>query len=290
MDKNSRKVSRRRFLMYVSALSPLFVFGGRAFNRAALAETPEATSAPTEPSALDCIAAPSFTEGPYFVDEKLNRSDIRIDPSDNSISAGVSLKLIINILGVKDNACTPVNNAQIDIWHCDAEGRYSDESANNTVGKKFLRGYQLTDAKGQVIFTTIYPGWYRGRTVHIHLKVRTFSADQKQSYAFNTQLFFDDDLSDQILSKAPYNTRGQRDTRNSNDMVFLGRDQGKSDPEDLGAKMIVKLTKDGDGYTGQINIGVDFSKPSAQPFSGPGGPDAGGPGPRLGTPPATPGN
>jgi protocatechuate 3,4-dioxygenase beta subunit len=186
-----------------------------------------------------------------------------------------------------------LKGAQIDIWHCDATGLYSDESANNTVGKKFLRGYQLTDENGLVNFTTIYPGWYSGRTVHIHGKVRTFSADGTASYAFNTQLFFDDTLSDQVFATAPYNTHPNRDTVNSTDMVYNGTDQGAATPDahDLGEKMLLTLTKDGDGYKTSLNIGVDLSKPSASSFSGPGGqggpggPGAGGPPSGGGTPP-----
>ncbi len=83
--------------------------------------------------------------------------------------------------------------AIVDIWHCDAAGVYSDatDPGFNTVGKKFLRGYQVTDANGGVQFTTIYPGWYRGRTVHIHFKVRA-KAKSGQSYEFTSQLYFDD--------------------------------------------------------------------------------------------------
>ena len=70
-------------------------------------------------------------------------------------------------------ACTPLANALVDMWHCDALGVYSDVSSQNTLGQRFLRGYQVSDANGQVQFLTIYPGWYAGRAVHIHFKVRT---------------------------------------------------------------------------------------------------------------------
>ncbi len=294
MGKKPNQLTRRQFLWHLSVLSPvlaMFALRGRAFSGLAWAQT--ATPAATiEPTALACVASPSMTEGPYFVDEKLNRSDIRTDPTDNSVKPGVPLRLAMALFGVNGNVCTPLKGAQVDIWHCDAMGLYSDEAANNTTGKKFLRGYQITDENGLVNFTTIYPGWYMGRTVHIHVKVRTFSPDGQQSYAFNSQLFFDDALTDQIHAQPPYNVHGKRDTTNATDMIFNGSDAGAAtpDPHDVGEKMLLTLTNDGDGYLSKLNIGIDFSKPSAQSFSGPGGqPPAGGPppgGPRFGTPPA----
>src|SRR5258706_13803985 len=259
MNQKPNQFSRRKFLLHLSALSPvlaIFALKGRAFSGLTLAQV--ATPTPTmEPTTLACIASPSMTEGPYFVDELLNRVDIRTDPTDNSVRDGVPLKLAITIFSVDGSTCTPLKGAQVDIWHCDAAGLYSDEAANNTQGKKFLRGYQVTDDNGLVNFTTIYPGWYRGRTVHIHVKVRTFSADGKQSYAFNSQFFFDETLSDEVYAQAPYSARGKRDTTNATDMVFTGSDQGSADPHDIGEKMLITLTKDADGYTSKVNMGVD---------------------------------
>ena len=114
-----------------------------------------------------------MTEGPYWVEEQLNRSDIRQDPSNGTTKAGTPLTLQINVYQSNTSGCVPVSNAMVDIWHCDAAGLYSDEAANNTVGQKFLRGFQMTDSNGTVTFTTIYPGWYNGRAVHIHVRVRT---------------------------------------------------------------------------------------------------------------------
>src|SRR3954462_7316082 len=102
-----------------------------------------------------CALTPAQTEGPYWVEERLQRSDVRVDPSDDSIEPGVPLELVLNVLRADDD-CSPAAGVQVDIWHCDAAGLYSDEAANNTVGRKFLRGYQVTDASGAVRFTTIY--------------------------------------------------------------------------------------------------------------------------------------
>jgi uncharacterized protein (TIGR03437 family) len=199
---------------------------------------------------LACVARPALTEGPYFVDEKLNRSDIRTDPSTNAVSAGVPLKLKFTVNNVSGSACSPVAGAWVDIWHCDAAGAYSDIANGagqaNTSGKKYLRGYQVTDARGAVEFTTVYPGWYSGRSVHIHYKVRLFSGSTK-TYEFTSQVFFDDTLTDQVFTQAPYNSRGTRNTRNSNDGIY----------QSGGTSTLLSVTSDGaGGYTSTYDIGV----------------------------------
>jgi protocatechuate 3,4-dioxygenase beta subunit len=112
---------------------------------------------------------------PYFVDNQLNRSDIRIDPSDGSVKEGAPLRLAFQVSDVSANACSPLAGAQVDVWHCDALGVYSGVSdpGFDTSGQLWLRGYQVTDESGYCEFTTIYPGWYSGRAVHIHFKIRT---------------------------------------------------------------------------------------------------------------------
>ena len=140
------------------------------------AATAAATATASAEPVINCVAVPALTEGPYFVDELLNRSDIRTDPTTGAASDGTPLDITIRVF---DGACTPLAGAHVDIWHCDAAGKYSDESANNTVGQKFLRGYQVTDDNGTAKFTTIYPGWYQGRAVHIHFKIRTYDGVQQ---------------------------------------------------------------------------------------------------------------
>lgn len=189
-----------------------------------------------------------MTEGPYFVDERLNRSDIRSDPTTVAVKEGVPLRLQIGVYQVAGDACTPFSNALVDIWHCDALGLYSDVEQNGTVGQEFLRGYQVTDASGEVEFQTIYPGWYMGRTVHIHLKVRT-DADSAQGYEFTSQLYFDESITDQVHAQAPYSSHGTRDTRNADDNIY----------GDEGAQMMLELTPAEEGYTGTIQIGLVVS-------------------------------
>ena len=141
------------------------------------ATTTATTSSGTFPT---CVVVPELTEGPYFVDEKLNRADIRPDSNSGTVAQGAQLKLIFNVSTVSSGTCAAYNGAFVDIWHCNAAGLYSDEQQNNTVGQNFLRGYQVTDANGKAEFTTIYPGWYEGRTVHIHFKIRS-ALDATQS-------------------------------------------------------------------------------------------------------------
>src|SRR5258708_29588108 len=215
---------------------------------AASGTTAAATAAATAVAATvpSCIVRPALTEGPYFVDEKLNRSDIRTDPSDGSVTAGVPLMLTVNISSINGSACTAVSGASVDVWHCDAAGQYSDVSDQgfNTKGKKFLRGYQASDGNGQVKFTTIYPGWYSGRAVHIHFKIRTASG-----HDFTSQWFFDDKLSDTVFAQAPYAARGARNTRNSQDGIY----SGGGDP------LLLGTTLANGAYTAAFDIGLQFS-------------------------------
>ena len=143
-----------------------------------------------EAAAGTCTMTPAKTVGPYFVDEKLSRSDVRANTSDGAVQAGVPLTLTLQVFDA-DNSCAPVQGATVDIWHANASGLYSDESANGTAGQNWLRGYQTTDADGLVTFTTIYPGWYTGRAVHIHFKVRIYDGST-ETLEFTSQLFFAD--------------------------------------------------------------------------------------------------
>jgi protocatechuate 3,4-dioxygenase beta subunit len=173
----------------------------------------------------------------------LNRSDIRSDPTSGNVTAGIPLVLTMRVYNV-GASCEPVAGALVDIWHCAADGLYSDVSANNTVGQKFLRGYQFTDDSGVATFTTIYPGWYQGRTVHIHFKIRTYDGTSK-TYEFTSQLFFDDSLSDEVYANAPYNTRGSRSTLNSNDNIY----------DDM---LLMNVAPSGDGYASTFDVGLQM--------------------------------
>ena len=205
-----------------------------------------ASSFAAEP-ALSCVASPEQTEGPYFVYERLNRADIRSDPADGSMREGLPLTLSLVISSVAAGKCAPLAGATVDIWHCDAAGAYSDarDPHFNTIGKKFLRGYQVTDAAGSVGFTTIYPGWYDGRTVHIHFKVRGAAAS-KRSYEFTSQLYFDDAFTDRVYTRNSYARRGPRTVRNGKDGIF----------RDGGSRMILPVVENDAGYAASFNVGL----------------------------------
>lgn len=230
--------------------------------------TPESTVAGTATAApptattvadLNCVATPQQTEGPYFVDEGLERSDIRANPGSADVRPGVPLKLALGVYRVEGQTCSPLAGAHVDLWQCDAAGVYSDVAANNSVGQKFLRGHQVTDGFGKAAFTTIYPGWYQGRTVHIHFKVRTYDGSNT-THEFTSQFFFDDALTDEVFKQAPYNTRGARNTRNNNDGIFTGAATDGSVARNSGDSLLLRLTPDGTGYASQFSIGIDLTR------------------------------
>jgi protocatechuate 3,4-dioxygenase beta subunit len=177
------------------------------------------------PSESACALSPALTAGPYWRDDRLERSDIRWDthPSATEPRPGVPLLLGIQVLVPSQQGCRPLRGAQVDVWHCDAQGLYSDLPEEGTGGQDFLRGYQITDGDGRVTFTTIYPGWYPGRAVHIHSKVRLYGLYGETMTEVSTQLFFDDAVTDAVDATAPYSGRGPRDTRNDADPVLAGR-------------------------------------------------------------------
>ena len=255
-DRQRGKILSRR--------EALAIFGtaGAAFLAACAglsdAEMPTATASQSASAALTqtlstvasealpaCVVKPELTEGPYYVDEELNRSDIRSDPTSGGVKDGALLALSFRVSQVGSSGCTPLQGAKVEIWHCDAAGVYSDVSdpGFNTVGQKFLRGYQETDANGDAAFVTIYPGWYSGRTVHIHFKVHNDASNQ--SHEFTSQLFFDDSLSDQVFTQEPYASKGQRNTLNSTDNIY--NDQ-----------LVLDVSKEAEGYAATFDIGLQM--------------------------------
>ena len=196
-----------------------------------------------------CIVRPEQTEGPYFVDERLNRSDLRSDPTSGLLRPGTPLALTLLLSRRNADGCAPLAGAQVDLWHCDASGIYSDvrDPHFTTVGQKFLRGYQVTDERGAARFMTIFPGWYEGRTVHIHLKIRTAPQARRQ-YEFTSQMYFDDGLADRVFLAQPYAARGPRHARNFDDRIFRrGGDQ-----------LMLAPTPMADGYAATFAISLDL--------------------------------
>ena len=198
----------------------------------------------TTGSSAACVLTPEATEGPFYLDLEKVRSDI----TDGKDGTPLDLKITV----VDATGCTPIKDAAIDVWHCDAGGVYSGFGQASTGGpgggqsatddQTFLRGTQVTDANGLGQFQTIYPGWYRGRAVHIHMKVHVGG-----SIVHTGQLFFDDGLTDQVYGSAPYSSRGTPDVRNSADDIY--RSAGA-------ASAVLAMTPSGNGYIGDITVGV----------------------------------
>jgi protocatechuate 3,4-dioxygenase beta subunit len=250
-----RVLSRREALVLLGAAGAVLLPACGSSGDSATTTSPTTgaptTGAPTTAAAAAaggaaapaCVVKPELTEGPYFVDEKLNRSDIRPDPSTGAVSEGTPLQLAFRVSSVAAGGCAALAGAMVDVWHCDAAGRYSDVSANDTVGQKFLRGYQVTDAGGAASFTTVFPGWYQGRAVHIHFKIRT------GGYDFTSQLFFDDPVLAEAFSQAPYASRGAPGVTNARDGIYRSG----------GSQLVLPATKDGSGYAGTFDIGLQLT-------------------------------
>ncbi|MBH0179369.1 MAG: intradiol ring-cleavage dioxygenase [Nitrospira sp.] len=233
-------LSRRKVVRLLGATGALWLTGGGLVPKRAFAGTEESA----------CIVRPEQMEGPYFVDERLHRSDIRSDPADGRVKPGVPLALTFQVMSVQAGQCRPLSGAQVDVWHCDAMGIYSDvqDPWFNTIGRKFLRGHQMTDQRGEARFNTIYPGWYPGRTVHLHFKIRTGSSAGR-SFDFTSQLYFDDTITDRVFSAPPYVERGPRTSRNRQDRIFLYG----------GDRLMLTPTTVHNGYSAIFPIGLQFS-------------------------------
>ena len=180
----------------------------------------------------DCVLAPEQTEGPYYIDNGLVRSDIR-DGVD-----GVPLDLRLQVVAADE--CRPIEGATVEVWHCDARGTYSGVDGDSA---NFCRGGQRTAADGWARFETIYPGWYQGRTTHIHVKVHVGGNE-----VHTGQLYFPDETSAAVHGgREPYRDRGEQDTPNSADGIY---GQG-------GAESTLRIARRGDGYLARLALGVN---------------------------------
>ena len=207
-----------------------------------------------------CSVTPEEMEGPYWFDVDSVRRDIREDREGTPLRLG---------LRVQDASCAPVADAVVEIWHCDAAGSYSGfESASDaanapanlqaadagvaqagpggfgggnpsrTDGETYLRGAQVTDANGVVEFLTVYPGWYTGRAVHVHLKVHLGNTT-----ALTTQLYFPEDVNDRAHAVAPYAAHTGARTTNDTDTIFH--------PDNLSA-----VAETPEGWAAALTIGL----------------------------------
>jgi protocatechuate 3,4-dioxygenase beta subunit len=184
---------------------------------------------------VTCVLTPEQTEGPYYIANEKVRSNI----TEGRPGTPLTLRLAV----VDASTCKPIKGAAVDIWHCDAAGTYSGFGAGRS-SRTFMRGIQRTNADGIATFKTVYPGWYSGRTVHIHVKVHV-----RGNVVHTGQLYFPDAVTDAAYRRTPYSGRPNRAVRNATDSVF--RNGGK--------RSLLRLRRSGSGYVGTIRMGVHRS-------------------------------
>lgn len=245
----TERMSRRNALGWFAGASAWFTLGGCGASD--LDNDSDAGTAATSTST--CEPTNEGEVGPYFADDsdaRFNRSNILSNLDGSNTQTGVPLTLSVTVLDAK-NGCAAMAGVQVDIWHCNSKGVYSDEASESTTGQQWLRGYQVTDANGKVTFTTIVPGWYSGRTKHIHLRLRsTYSEVAGLSDGTNTtQLFFtqsvDDDIDVNIYEE------GRNATTNASDRVFTEQTQGAN---------VLALSGDSStGYVAAVSIFLPIS-------------------------------
>ena len=200
--------------------------------------------------AATCVLTPEVTEGPYWIDTRLTRYDVR--------EGRPGLPLVLQFAIVNAKTCRPIRNADVEIWHADASGEYSGFDGGSSGGgpgggsgpqtkTRYLRGHQRSDALGKASFLTIFPGWYRGRTPHVHMKVHVGSADR---VVHTGQVFFNEAIQASVYRTGAYAGRGQPDTPHARDMIYA---------QAGGSRAVVRLRRrpgGARGYLGRIVIGV----------------------------------
>lgn len=256
MDHGDAPVGRiltRREVLALLGIGGAALLGGPASARAGTSEPAAAHPGRVRQGFRlpKCIVRPSQAEGPYFLDTRLDRSDIRSDPTDGSVREGAPLSLTFQVSRLDAQRCEPLAGVLVDVWQCDAAGVYSgfeDIGGNfDTRGKQFLRGHQVTDAAGTATFRTIYPGWYPGRCVHIHFKLRTHPAGES-GHEFTSQLYFDDELTDHVLAGDAYTSDEGERTGNAQDGLYRNG----------GGQLMLEVVKAGDGYAATFDVGLQL--------------------------------
>ncbi len=243
---NDKEISRRQVIgmLAVAGAGAMLGCGGGT----------KATATTTTGSSTSCSVTPEGEEGPYFVDDSatgFNRSNILSNLDGSKAQSGIPLTLSIYVYD-SEKSCTAMAGVQVDIWHCNASGIYSGEDVESTSGETWLRGYQLTDSNGLATFVTIFPGWYQGRTTHIHLRLRSSYDSSGTGETNTTQLFFPQDTIDTVNTTiSPYSAEGANPTTNATDHVYSGEVKGAN-----------VLTLSGDttnGFTSTIKLNLPIT-------------------------------
>ncbi|MGC5018456.1 intradiol ring-cleavage dioxygenase [Micromonospora sp. DT47] len=276
-----QRVSRRRIIAGIGSIGLAGLLAACGRDDATVTTSTGETVAPQATTANDltslfsgantCALTASTTQGPYYFDADRIRGDIREDRE------GTRLRLAIRVQDSEQ--CGPLANAVVEIWHCDAAGLYSGAEAQSSGAggaagggappaggapgggapgggggqaadltpvddKRYLRGAQVTNADGIVEFTTIWPGWYRGRTVHIHAMVHVGDNNNR---VLTTQLMFDESLNSRVFAAQPYAAHTGRDTFNDDDSIYQD-------------SMLLKVTEEQGGYLGVIVFSADSDR------------------------------
>ena len=238
MDSLNKKITRREAVGMLGAAGAALVAGcGNGTPTSPTTTTSGATTSAGGTTAAACAVAPNETIGPYPSLVDLIRSDIREGRS------GTAVALTLTVVNV-NSGCTPVADAVVDVWQCDAEGHYSqyNQPGYNGTAQTFLRGIQATDSRGQVTFTTIYPGWYAGRATHIHVEVSVNGRSVKV-----TQIAFPDTVNAEVYRSGVYAARGQNPTSNTGDMVFA---------DSLSSELAAVSGSPTGGYAATFTVGI----------------------------------
>ena len=229
MTEHETGTTRRESLLRFAGVAAVVGAGG-AWK---LVDSAESGTDAVSRGLVKCVLTPELTEGPFYVSGEALRRDI------TEGKPGTPLLLDLKVLNAR--TCSVIRNATVEIWHCDAGGVYSAAVASNP-GTNFLRGGQRTRANGVAQIRTIYPGWYSGRAVHIHVKVHV-----KGRVVHTGQLFFPAAVTQAVYKSAPYSTHGTSpDTTNAQDAIYRNG----------GAKGMLALKRTSSGYLGAITMGV----------------------------------
>jgi protocatechuate 3,4-dioxygenase beta subunit len=230
LNEASRLTRRESLIRFAGAAA---LVGGAGAWRLASADAAGSGTEAVSRGLVQCVLTPELTEGPYYVSGERLRRDIT--------EGKAGTPLLLNLRVINARTCKVIKNATVEIWHCDAEGAYSGSVANNP-GTNFLRGGQKTNANGIAQIKTIYPGFYNGRAVHIHVKVHV-----RGNVVHTGQLFFPAAITDAVYAKAPYSSHGTTpDTTNADDSIYRNG----------GRKGLLAVKKSGAGYFGTISMGV----------------------------------
>ena len=182
-----------------------------------------------------CAVTPTETAGPYPSLTDLFRSDIRDGKT------GTPLALTVKVVNVNSN-CAAVANANVEIWHCDVQGNYSQYGTQTA--QTYLRGIQTTNANGEVTFTTIYPGWYQGRATHIHIEVTAGGRSVKV-----TQIAFPETVNNTVYTSGVYASRGTNPMSNASDGIFA---------DSLSSELVTPTGSVAGGFSASCQVGVSI--------------------------------